>query len=177
MGFLTAIFFRDCTLFLQRRIRRKKMDDAFIQSLQITQGREERCSSLPWVCFSFFMLLFLFHEIFSPNGGSSTAEKILRGKMAHRRDKSFYVEQIPVWETAACPMGQKRYVFGRQVPVRYGASGRPKNVQALSADTQIPDRTWRRYPRPGSPSAPADRTDPTGAEPYRSTSGSHSRKN
>lgn len=43
------------------------MDDAFIQSLQITQGREERCSSLPWVCFSFFMLLFLFHEIFSPN--------------------------------------------------------------------------------------------------------------
>ena len=51
------------------------MDDAFIQSLQITQGREERCSSLPWVCFSFFMLLFLFHEIFSPNGGSSTAEK------------------------------------------------------------------------------------------------------
>ena len=32
------------------------MDDAFIQSLQITQGREERCSSLPWVCFSFFML-------------------------------------------------------------------------------------------------------------------------
>ena len=78
------------------------MDDAFIQSLQITQGREERCSSLPWVCFSFFMLLFLFHEIFSPNGGSSTAEKILRGKMAHRRDKFFYVEQVPVWETAAC---------------------------------------------------------------------------
>ena len=34
------------------------MDDAFIQSLQITQGREERCSSLLWVCFSFFMLLF-----------------------------------------------------------------------------------------------------------------------
>lgn len=93
------------------------MDDAFIQSLQITQGREERCSSLPWVIFSFFMPLFLFHEIFSPNGGSSTAEKILRGKMAHRRDKSFYVEQIPVWETAACPMGQKRYSFGRQVPV------------------------------------------------------------
>ena len=76
------------------------MDDAFIQSLQITQGREERCSSLPWVCFSFFMLLFLF-----------------RGKMAHRRAKFFYVEQVPVWETAACPMGQKRYSFGRQVPV------------------------------------------------------------
>jgi len=75
MGFLTAAFFRDCTLFLQRRIRRKKMDDAFIQSLQITQGREERCSSLPWVCFSFFMLLFLFHEVFSPNGGFPTAEK------------------------------------------------------------------------------------------------------
>ena len=93
------------------------MDDAFIRSLQITQGREERCSSLPWVCFSFFMLLFLFHEIFSPNGGSSTAEKILRGKMAHRRAKFFYVEQVPVWETAACPMGQKRYSFARQVPV------------------------------------------------------------
>lgn len=93
------------------------MDDAFIQSLQITQGREEQRSSLPWVCFSFFMLFFLFHEIFSPNGEFSTAEKILRGKMAHRRDKSFYVEQIPVWETAACPMGQKRYSFGRQIPV------------------------------------------------------------
>lgn len=177
MGFLTAAFFRDCTLFLQRRIRRKKMDDAFIQSLQITQGREERCSSLPWVCFSFFMLLFLFHEIFLPTEDFPPQKKILRGKMAHRRAKFFYVEQVPVWETAACPMGQKRYSFGRQVSVRYGASGRPKNVQSLSADTQIPDRTWRRYPRPGSPSAPADRTDPTGAEPYRSTSGSHSRKN
>ena len=81
------------------------MDDAFIQSLQITQGREERCSSLPWVCFSFFMLLFLFHEIFSPNGGFSTAEKIFRGKTVHRRDKFFYVEQIPAWETASPGLG------------------------------------------------------------------------
>lgn len=93
------------------------MDDAFIQSLQITQGREERCSSLPWVCFSFFMLLFLFHEIFLPTEDLPPQEKILRGKLAHRRDKFFYVEQVPVWETAACPMGQKRYVFARQVPV------------------------------------------------------------
>lgn len=47
MGFLTATFFRDCTLFLQRRIRRKKMDDAFIKKSQINQGREERYSSRP----------------------------------------------------------------------------------------------------------------------------------
>ena len=93
------------------------MDDAFIQSLQITQGREERCSSLPWVCFSFFMLLFLFHEIFLPTEDFPPQKKILRGKMAHRRAKFFYVEQVPVWETAACPMGQKRYSFGRQIPV------------------------------------------------------------
>ena len=85
------------------------MDDAFIQSLQITQGREER--------FSFFMLLFLFHEIFLPTEDFPPQKKILRGKMAHRRAKFFYVEQVPVWETAACPMGQKRYSFGRQVPV------------------------------------------------------------
>lgn len=163
--------------FSKRRIRRKKMDDAFIQSLQITQGREERCSSLPWVCFSFFMLLFSSTKFFLRTEDFPPQKKILRGKMAHRRDKFFYVEQVPVWETAACPMGQKRYSFGRQVPVRYGASGRPKNVQSLSADTQIPDRTWRQYLHPESPSAPADRTGPTGAEPYRSTSGSHSRKN
>lgn len=93
------------------------MDDAFIQSLQITQGREERCSSLPWVCFSFFMLLFLFHEIFSPNGGFSTAEKNPPWENGSPAGQIFYVEQVPVWETAACPMGQKRYSFGRQVPV------------------------------------------------------------
>ena len=92
------------------------MDDAFIQSLQITQGREERCSSLPWVCFSFFMLLFLFHEIFLPTEDFPPQKKS-SVKMAHRRAKFFYVEQVPVWETAACPMGQKRYSFGRQVPV------------------------------------------------------------
>ena len=43
---MTATFFRDCTLFLQRRIRRKKMDDAFIKKSQI-KGREERYSSRP----------------------------------------------------------------------------------------------------------------------------------
>lgn len=163
--------------FSKRRIRRKKMDDAFIQSLQITQGREERCSSLPWVCFSFFMLLFLFHEIFLPTEDFPPQKKILRGKMAHRRAKFFYVEQVPVWETAACPWDKNGIPSDVRSRSDSGASGRPKNVQSLSADTQIPDRTWRQYPRPGSPSAPADRTDPTGAEPYRSTSGSHSRRN
>lgn len=93
------------------------MDDAFIRSLQITQGREERCSSLPWVCFSFLCCFFSSTKFFLPTEDLPPRKKILRGKMAHLRDKSFYVEQVPVWETAACPMGQKRYFFGRQVPV------------------------------------------------------------
>lgn len=163
--------------FSKRRIRRKKMDDAFIQSLQITQGRRSAAPPSLGFAFRFLCCFFSSTKFFLRTEDFPPQKKTLRGKMAHRRDKFFYVEQVPVWETAACPMGQKRYSFGRQVPVRYGASGRPKNVQSLSADTQIPDRTWRQYPRPGSPSAPVDRTGPTGAEPYRSTSGSHSRKN
>ena len=92
------------------------MDDAFIQSLQVTKGGRSAAPPSPGFAFR-FMLLFLFHEIFLPTEDFPPQKKILRGKMAHRRDKFFYVEQVPVWKTAACPMGQKRYVFARQVPV------------------------------------------------------------
>ena len=93
------------------------MDDAFIQSLQITQGREEQRSSLPWVCFSFFMLLFLFHEIFSPNGGSSTAEKSSVGK----------------WLTGGTNFSTwNKSRFGRRQRVPWDKNGIPSDVRSQS---------------------------------------------
>ena len=93
------------------------MDDAFIQSLQITQGREEQRSSLPWVCFSFFMLLFLFHEIFLRTEDFPPQKKSSVGK----------------WLTGGTNFSMwNKSRFGRRRRVPWDKNGIPSDVSSRS---------------------------------------------
>ena len=62
------------------------MDDAFIKKSQITQGREEQRSSLPWVCFSFLCCFFLPRNFFSER------------RIFHRRKKSSVGQALGIRE-------------------------------------------------------------------------------
>lgn len=89
----------------------------FIQSLQIIPGREERCSSLPWVCFSFFSRFFSSTKFFLPTEDRPPQKKFSVGK----------------WLTGGTNLSMwNKSRFGRRRRVPWDKNGIPSDVRSRS---------------------------------------------